>query len=92
MGHTIAIGGLHTALSVLSSMVKWVMMRWRGRTRWNRKMEARSDAPFSGEVEAGRMSNLYLSVGAEVGVQGLERGLRGQGACQRSWLEQVVPD
>lgn len=37
-------------------------------------MEARSDAPFSGEVEAGRMSNLYQSVGGEVDVQGLDRG------------------
>lgn len=37
-------------------------------------MEARSEAPFSGEVEAGRMSNLYPSADAEVGVQGLDRG------------------
>lgn len=67
------------------------MMRWRGRTRWNRKMEARSDAPFSGEVEAGRMSNLYLSVGGVVGVQGLERGPRGHGASKWCWAEQVEP-
>ena len=38
------------------------------------------------------MSNLYLSVGAEVGVQGLDRGPRGHGASKWYCLEQVEPD
>lgn len=54
-------------------------------------MEARSDAPFSGEVEAGRMSNLYASSGGEVGGGLVDRayvdrgGCRGHGAC--GWLQ-----
>lgn len=34
------------------------MIRWRGRTRWNRKNVARSDAPESDGIERGRMSKL----------------------------------
>lgn len=37
------------------------------------------------------MSNLYPSVGGEVGVQGLERGSRGHGASKWCWVEQVEP-